>query len=63
MNADSEWCVMHPLYPDEPHRGPMSEAEAREWVREAEQDGIKKGAFYVARRTVGPWVRIDGAGA
>jgi hypothetical protein len=59
-NADYEWGVMHARYPEEPHRGPMSEAEAREWVRLADYDGFKSGVFYVVRRTIGPWTRIDG---
>lgn len=51
-----EYCVMHPAFPDEPHRGPMPEQEARYWVAQAEKDGgLKVGMFYVARRTVGPW--------
>jgi hypothetical protein len=53
-----EWCVMHPNYPHEPHRGPMSEADARSWVAEVEADGAKVGAFYVASREVGPWKRL-----
>lgn len=36
-------------------RGPMSEGEARKWVREAIEDGFKPGAFVVARREVGSW--------
>jgi hypothetical protein len=51
-----EWCVMHPDYPDSPHRGPMSRDEAIEWVREAVQDdGMREGLFYVACRPVGEW--------
>src|SRR5687768_13779612 len=54
-----EYCVMHPSYSDDPHRGPMNEADAREWVRECEEDlGMRPGAFYVARRSVGPWERV-----
>ncbi|HVL39908.1 MAG TPA: hypothetical protein VM328_11010 [Fimbriimonadaceae bacterium] len=57
-----EWCVMHHNYSDEPHRGPMTEAEAREWVREVEESGdFRKGAFYVARRLVGGWEKGDEA--
>ena len=50
-----EWGVM--TRAGELWRGPMTEVEAREWVREAvEEDGIRPGAFVVARRPVGPWM-------
>lgn len=58
-----EWCVMHYRHPDVPHRGPMSEDEARAWVHEWTQMGenanARQGMLYVARRPVGPWERID----
>lgn len=54
-HAEEQWCVMLSRLPDEPHRGPMSEEAAREWVREVEADGARAGAFYVARRWVGAW--------
>ncbi len=39
-----------------PHRTGMSEDEAWEWVREAEEEmGFRKGAFVVIRRSLGPW--------
>lgn len=60
LSAEYEWAVMHPLYPEEPHRGPWAEDEVRAWVKAAEADGFKTGAFYVARRTVGQWTQIDG---
>lgn len=53
---DYEWCVMHPGFPNDPHRGPMSEEKARAWVREAEEEGFRK-TFYVARRPVAKWER------
>ena len=59
MSETYEWCVMHPSYPNEPHRGPMSESDARKWVQEVEEDGAKVGAYYVARRLVGPWLPAD----
>lgn len=60
--ADFEWCVMHDRSPREPHRGPMSEQEARQWVQEWEEMGegkARKGMFYVARRSVGRWQRVE----
>jgi hypothetical protein len=54
-----EWCVMLHSYPQEPHRGPMSEGDAREWVRSVVEDGIRDGAFYVARRPVGAWEKVE----
>ena len=55
----TEWCVMHPDFA-EPHRGPMSEQVARNWVAEIESRGVNKGGFFVARREVGPWIPDDG---
>lgn len=55
-NETVEWCVMHPDFPGVPHRGPMSEQEAREWVAWVEEKGAGKGLFFVASRIVGPWV-------
>lgn len=56
-----EFCVMHPSFPDEPHRGPMSLEAALEWVRETEdEDGVRRGAFYIACRMSTPWTRITG---
>ncbi len=54
-----EWCVMHPVYPDEPHRGPMREELAREWIREAKEERFPPGGFYLACRSVGCWEQID----
>jgi hypothetical protein len=39
------------------HRGPMTRAEAEAWVMETEEDGVKPGVFYVAKRSVTPWER------
>jgi hypothetical protein len=62
-----EWGVACDTEPGELHRGPMSEDEAREWVREwdvmaekaqARKDisaRARKGMFVVVRREVGPW--------
>lgn len=59
--ADDEWCVMHDRFPDEPHRGPMSEQDARRWIEEwQEMDDnadAREGMFYLARRPVGRWER------
>lgn len=51
-----EWFVMMDRYDDKPHRGPMTESEARLWVQEWEEVDsrlARKGMFYVARRYVG----------
>lgn len=57
MSDTVEWCIIHPSYPDEAHRGPMSEAEARTWLSEFESDGGREGLFYVASRRVSHWKR------
>lgn len=54
MSVDVEWAVMR-RGDSEPWRGPWPEAIARQWVREVEEEGIRPGAFFVARRTVTPW--------
>lgn len=54
-----EWGVARDSEPNELHRGPMSEDEAREWIREwedmAENSPARKGMFVVICREVGPW--------
>jgi hypothetical protein len=58
-STQREWCVMHPQHPDGPHRGPMSEQEARDWVASTIPPGSGRKPFYfVAHRDVGPW-KID----
>jgi hypothetical protein len=52
-----EYCVMHHMYPNEPHRGPMPLDEAELWVDDYLDDGGRPGAFYVAKREVGPWIQ------
>lgn len=52
-----EFCVIHSQYPQQTHRGPMTEQEAYDWVREAIEDGFRPDYFYVAHRKVGPWVK------
>lgn len=37
------------------HRGPMSESDALQWLREWEADGGKPEAFTLCWRTVSPW--------
>lgn len=39
----------------EVHRGPMTELQARAWVREAEDDGFNVGYFRIVRREVHLW--------
>lgn len=59
----NEYCVMHRSYPNEPHRGPWSLSECRQWVKEAEEDdGIAPGVFYVSIRYVSPWRAYQGLG-
>lgn len=54
-----EFCVVHERYPSEVHRGPMSEAEADQWIADWLADGGRGGVFYVARREVTEWERAD----
>ena len=54
-----EFCVVHERYPGEVHRGPMSEAEADQWIADWLADGGRDGVFYVARREVTEWERAD----
>lgn len=54
----TEWCVMHPDFPEQPHRGPFSEVEALRWISDlVEADPRFDGMYYVAAREVGPWQR------
>jgi hypothetical protein len=73
--AYAEYVVMRCDYPQAPHRRPfrrtdggddlfdLSPAEQREWceawVKEGEDDGMRRGAFYVARRIVTRWEPAD----
>lgn len=50
---------MHPSFPQEPHRGPMPEEDARDWIKDAESEGIRKGAFLLARRSISPWEVVE----
>ena len=53
--SEREWGVMHAQFPEELHRGPWSEQDAREWIEEAETDGFRPGAFQLVSREVGAW--------
>ncbi len=70
-----EYVVMHPRYPDDPHRRPFRRSDedggdyfdltpeqqlawCREWIKDGLVDGMAP-FFYVARRSVTPWERID----
>ena len=55
MNVSLEYCIMRENLPQEPHRGPMSEEDAEQWIREWIADGGRWGLFYIAAREVGPW--------
>lgn len=57
-DTNTEWGVMQRSRPGL-HRGPMSRDEAESWVKDAEDDGFRPGAFYVVRRDVGPWGRAE----
>lgn len=57
VDGKYEFCVMHYDFPEDPHRTDLTEQGCYDWVREAELDGIRPGAFYVAHRKVGPWVK------
>lgn len=49
-----EYFVMHSRVSEtEPHRGPWTEQEVDDWIREAEEDGFILGVFQKARRSVG----------
>lgn len=50
-----EYAVFHRAIPDEPHRGPMTEQAAHEWIEEWVEDGGKPETFYVMQRKVSPW--------
>lgn len=51
----TEFCVIRSRFPDEPHRGPWTEQECLNWIKEAEDDGFAPGAFYIGYREVSPW--------
>jgi tRNA(His) 5'-end guanylyltransferase len=54
-----EFGIARDNEPDALHRGPMTEEEAREWIREwdemAENERARKGMFIIIKREVGPW--------
>lgn len=53
-NISVEFCIM--LNNQEGvHRGPWSEEECLDWLAEAEADGCRPGAFFIASRTVSEW--------
>jgi hypothetical protein len=52
---DYEYAVFHRAIPNEPHRGPMTEQAAHEWIAEWIDDGGKHDTFYVMRRRINPW--------
>ena len=58
---ETEWGIVHHLSPDVLHRGPMTEDEARTWVREWIEDGGNPRSFVVVRRAVysTPWEAVD----
>lgn len=59
--GEFEYGIIHHT-DTEPHRERMTEATARAWIAEFEEDGGKAGAFRVIRRTIGPWELVDEAG-
>jgi hypothetical protein len=50
-----EYGVMMKGHPEELHRGPMTEAEARDWVATWRHDGGPAHVFMVVCRWVDPW--------
>ena len=52
--VSTEWGVVQRRRPGL-HRGPMSKADAEEWVREWVEEGVDADLFMVASRTVTPW--------
>lgn len=60
--SEVEYGVIH-RSDTEPHREHMTEATARAWIAEFEEDGGKAGAFRVIRRTIGPWELVDESSA
>lgn len=56
--AVQEWAIFERH--GELHRGPWPEAEAREWLEECVEMGIRVSAFHLRCRTVGPWTRPEG---
>jgi hypothetical protein len=53
-----EWGIVHHQTPDTLHRGPMSEVQARLWIREWEEDGGRP-IWLLVHREVGAWERVD----
>ena len=52
----TEYAVMYPrISMTEPHRGPLSEKEVDDWIKEAESDGFARGVVQKWSRRVGPW--------
>lgn len=51
---DTEWAIF--FKDGTQHRGPWPEAEAREWLEECDEMGIKQGIFHIRTRTVSRWL-------
>lgn len=51
----TEYGIVFANEPDELHRGPMTEAEARVWLDEWAAEGGRPGAFRMVVREVGEW--------
>lgn len=56
---DYEFCVMHQIDPDTPHRGPWTLEQCNDWINEWIADGGREGSFYIAYRLVGSWKEVD----
>lgn len=50
-----EWGIVHKRTPEELHRGPMTEEQAREWVSEWDKEIGNPGLFLIVNREVSPW--------
>lgn len=53
-DAVTEYCIMQESCSGI-HRGPWSEEDCLDWLQEAEDDGVRPGAFYIATRAVTEW--------
>jgi len=54
VTLDVEWAIF--FRDGTLHRGPWPETEAREWLKECDEMGIKEGVFHIRTRTVSRWL-------
>lgn len=53
----TQYCIMSPNEPNDPHRGPWTKEECDEWLDDGETPWRK--LFYVAQREVSEWTKVD----